>query len=336
MITHDHGSTAIAGITYYAADHFPPEYRDNIFIGNVVTNRINRDRLERHGLTPQGDRMPDFLKCDDPWFRPVDIKLGPDGALYVADFYNRIIGHYEVPLNHPGRDRERGRIWRIVYTGPDGKNTAAAPRSDWTNASVAELVEDLGNPNLTVRLKATNQLVERGKSNVEALRARALPLRSRRRRVSRRTAHLLWVFQRLGELDEKTLLEHCGDSRMLVRLHAFRILGERVRWSDAEHKTALAGLADADANVQRAAADALGRHPSPRNLNPLIELRFRCRPPTRTCCTSCGWHCAISCDWLTGRRVSWTCRDATPARWSTWLSACPRPPPPRFWCAISR
>ncbi len=51
----------------------------------------------------------------------MDIELGPDGALYVADFYNRIIGHYEVPLTHPGRDRDRGRIWRIVYKGADAR-----------------------------------------------------------------------------------------------------------------------------------------------------------------------------------------------------------------------
>src|SRR5207248_1842143 len=109
MVTHDHGSTAIAGIAYYAAEHFPPEFRGNVFIGNVVTNRVNRDRVEWHGSSPKGIEQPDFLTSDDPWFRPVDIKLGPDGALYVADFYNRIIGHYEVPLTHPGRDRERGR-----------------------------------------------------------------------------------------------------------------------------------------------------------------------------------------------------------------------------------
>ena len=80
MMTHDHGSTAIAGIVYYAADQFPPEYRDTLFIGNVVTNRINHDRLERHGSTALAMLQPDFLKSDDPWFRPVDIKLGPDGA----------------------------------------------------------------------------------------------------------------------------------------------------------------------------------------------------------------------------------------------------------------
>src|SRR5947209_12373214 len=151
MLQHDHGSTAIAGISYYAADQFPPEFRDNIFIGNVVTNRINRDRLERHGSTYKAIAMPDFVKCDDPWFRPVDIKLGPDGALYVADFYNRIIGHYEVPLNHPGRDRERGRIWRIRYAGTDGKHPLP-PMRNLAKANLKELVGALGSPNLTVRL----------------------------------------------------------------------------------------------------------------------------------------------------------------------------------------
>src|SRR5439155_12541220 len=73
-----------------------------------------------HGSTRVAREEPDFLSSDDPWFRPVDLQLGPDGAIYMADFYNRIIGHYEVPLTHPGRDRERGRIWRIVYTGAGG------------------------------------------------------------------------------------------------------------------------------------------------------------------------------------------------------------------------
>src|SRR5262249_46110737 len=102
-------STAIAGIAYYEADHFPRAYHGQVFIGDVVTCRVNEFRLEWRGSSPWATKH-DFLTSDDRWFRPVDIKLGPDGALYIADFYNRIIGHYEVPLDHPGRDRTSGRI----------------------------------------------------------------------------------------------------------------------------------------------------------------------------------------------------------------------------------
>jgi hypothetical protein len=74
----------------------------------------------------------------------VDVKLGPDGALYIADFYNCIIGHYEVPLTHPARDRTKGRIWRIVYTGKDVKATPS--RTDFATATTEELLTDLSHP----------------------------------------------------------------------------------------------------------------------------------------------------------------------------------------------
>ncbi len=162
MVTHDHGSTGIGGISFYAADQFPEAYRGTVFVGNVVTNRVNHDKIEWHGSSPKGIEQPDFVWSEDNWFRPVDIELGPDGALYVADFYNRIIGHYEVPLTHPGRDRERGRIWRIVYKGTDGKPAPAPVFTDRTRSTVAELVADLAHPNLVVRISAANQLVDRG------------------------------------------------------------------------------------------------------------------------------------------------------------------------------
>ncbi len=267
MLTHDHGSTAIAGIAYYAADQFPAEFRDNIFIGNVVTNRINRDRLEKHGSTYKAIAMPDFVKCDDPWFRPVDIKLGPDGALYVADFYNRIIGHYEVPLNHPGRDRERGRIWRIRYAGKDGKQKLPAI-PNLARADVKALAAALGSPNLTVRLTATHQLCERGDEGVAVAR-RILEWSQ----MKWRPTHALWVLERKGALEDKQLAAAANDNDPLLRVHAMRVLAERPKWAVAQRDLALEGLKDQDAFVQRNAAEALGAHPQPENLKPLLDLR---------------------------------------------------------------
>lgn len=114
MMHHTHSSTGICGITYLDRRSWGEAWHDRILIGNVVTSRINCDRVSFHGSTPVATEEADFLTSGDPWFRPVDLRLGPDRALYVADFYNKVIGHYEVPLEHPGRDRERGRIWRIV------------------------------------------------------------------------------------------------------------------------------------------------------------------------------------------------------------------------------
>ncbi|MEI9896655.1 MAG: hypothetical protein WDN28_23035 [Chthoniobacter sp.] len=97
------------------------------------------------------------------------MKLGPDGALWIADFYNPIIGHYEFPLGDPRRDHAHGRIWRIVYRG-EGKS-AGPLVPDLSVSNVDDLVEKLANPNLTLRTLATNELVARtGKSPQETLR----------------------------------------------------------------------------------------------------------------------------------------------------------------------
>jgi putative heme-binding domain-containing protein len=264
MVQHDHGSTAIAGIVYYTADAFPEDYRDALYVGNVVTNRINFDRLERHGSTYKGIAQPDFLTSDDPWFRPVDLKLGPDGALYVADFYNRIIGHYEVPLDHPGRDRERGRIWRISAD-------KATPCPDVSDGAPTEiLIAALDHPNLVVRTFATNQLERRGATTISPLRellgGGASP---------RQWTHALWALERASpEGAGPFLMKAAAHDDPLVRVHAQRVLAERAEWADDLRRLAISGLADADAFVQRAAADALGQHPQSAQVRPLLALRL--------------------------------------------------------------
>jgi putative heme-binding domain-containing protein len=272
MVTHDHGSTGIAGIVYYAADRFPEAFRENVFIGNVVTNRVNRDRIEWHGSTPKGIEQPDFIWSEDNWFRPVDIELGPDGALYIADFYNRIIGHYEVDLKHPGRDRTSGRIWRIVYRGTDGKPPYPAPSTiDRTRSSLDDLIADLGHPNLVVRMTAANQLVEhagRGEDIVTAIRAIM-----RHETPARKRVHGLWVLQRLGAFDEETWRNCATDPDRELRVHHLKSLIDMSPLSPASHTLIVSAMTDVDPFVRRAAAEALGAHPSLENIRPLLALR---------------------------------------------------------------
>src|SRR6266850_3687312 len=222
ICAHSHGSTAIAGMVYYAAEDFPPEFRGNAFSGNVMTCRIDRDSFVEHGSTRVAQHEPDFLKSDDPWFRPVDLQLGPDGAIYVADFYNRIIGHYEVALDHPGRDRERGRIWRIVYTGK-GAAKGAATSFDVSRASAAELISELANPNITRRMLAMNQLVDR--IGEGAISPTATLMRQKDSNAFQRI-HGLWVLQRLNALDDRLLASASHDTDPRVRVHSMRVCSE--------------------------------------------------------------------------------------------------------------
>jgi len=267
LMQHSHNSTAIGGIAFYDEDQWPAEFRDNIFVGNVMTSRINRDVLRFAGSSPSAKELPDFVTTEDPWFRPVDLQFGPDGALYIADFYNRIIGHYEVPLTHPGRDRERGRIWRVTYK----QNSRPQPRFDLTGLTADKVVAELSSPNLTRRMLAMNHLVDNiGRPAREpALRTLATAPDASAR------AHALWVLHRLNALDARSLAQAASDRDAKVRTHTMRVLSEIKTWSSEQRQIALKGLTDANAHVRRAAADALGEHPALEHVRPLIAARHQ-------------------------------------------------------------
>jgi putative heme-binding domain-containing protein len=272
MMGHLHGSTGIAGVVIFDDDRWPAEFRGNMICGNPVTSRVNRDSVSFTGSTPAAKEMPDFVASDDPWFRPVCFAFSPDGSLYVGDFYNRIIGHYEVPLTHPGRDRERGRIWRIVP-----KNLKGQPAPDLAGATVDQLVKALDHPNITARRLAMDELGDRiGKDAIEPVRA-ALSGGSGRSR-----ANALWVLFRLGDARPSEIAAAANDDGdMLVRAHAVRLLSELRSHTEDQRNILLARLKDDDALVRRCAADALGQHPLPENVRPLLDA-LRAAPQADT------------------------------------------------------
>ncbi len=277
LIDHSHGSTAISGIVYYAADQFPPEYRDTIFMGNGVTGKVNHDRITAVGSSLRGIEQPDFVSCDDPWFRPVELKLGPDGALYIADFYNCIIAHYEVPLDHPRRDRRRGRVWRVYYKGTSEEPQQPRKVHDLTRLDLEGLFERLADPNLVVRMSATHEIVDRfgtaAKQRVRQGIQGPWDLNQR--------ACGLWILERCGALDDPLITRLAEDEDRLVRVHLVRAMAEREQWNSPTFPIGdliRKKLFDADAFVRRAAADALGRHPESVNVALLMRLWSETRP----------------------------------------------------------
>ncbi|HEX5176780.1 MAG TPA: PVC-type heme-binding CxxCH protein, partial [Chthoniobacteraceae bacterium] len=272
MMRHSHGSTAIAGLCYYDDDLWPAEFRGNMFLGNVMTSRVNRDRLSDHGSTRMANEMPDLVSSSDPWFRPVDVQLGPDGALYIADFYNRIIAHVEVPLTHPGRDRQSGRIWRLVYRGQNGK-AALHPVEDLSRAKATKVADALGAPNFTTRLLALNELADRG--GAEAMAAARAVVSQKSSDHPAKLAGALWVLERLGMLHDEELARAARHPDPIVRVHALRILCERTTLRPVDRALAIRALNDPDALAQRIAADVLARHPDFDNIAPLLALRQR-------------------------------------------------------------
>ncbi|MEZ5951165.1 MAG: hypothetical protein R3C12_18530 [Planctomycetaceae bacterium] len=260
IMQHAHGSTGLAGIVYYEADRFPEEYQGNLLIGNPVTGRVNRDTLAWTGSTPKAIEQPDFLWCDDPWFRPVDLQLAPDGSLYIADFYNRIIGHYEVPLQHPGRDRERGRIWRVRYVGTDSTPARGTPVPALNTASARELIAALDHPNLWVRVQATHQLVDRIER--ETALAEIDRLWQTPQATPRQRAHSLWVWARWERWNvwcprAAAFRSSRSDVRPAGRRRCFATRFSHVCRGVQQ------GMRDADARVKLAAVQAAAKHPQP-------------------------------------------------------------------------
>ncbi len=267
VMEHSHGSTAIAGTTRYTGLNFPPEFRGNMFVGNVMTSRVNRDSIRERGASLQAVEEPDFIVSDDPWFRPVDMQVAPDGSLYIADFYNKIIGHVEVPLNHPGRDKLRGRIWRVVYDGDAGKPATLDPSPNLREADAKALIAAFDHPNLGVRMRAGDELCDRLGAGAVA------PLRESLARLSPTArAHALWALHRLGAGRPEAVREASTVGDRLLRVHAMRLLAETTTWDEADRSAVLRALDDAEPMVRRSVVDALGRHPRAEDVGALVGL----------------------------------------------------------------
>jgi putative membrane-bound dehydrogenase-like protein len=109
------GGHAHAGGMVYLGDNWPADYRGAILMFNLHGHRVNLDRLERSGSGYVGRHGPDFLLANDPWSLVLNLQYGPDGAVFLIDFYEKNICHSPKPDFY---DRSNGRIYKVSYQDP--------------------------------------------------------------------------------------------------------------------------------------------------------------------------------------------------------------------------
>jgi glucose/arabinose dehydrogenase/lysophospholipase L1-like esterase len=147
----------VGGTEILSSEHFPPEFQGDYLAANVIGFQgILRYKIKEEGSGFVGEEAEPILSSSDPNFRPVDMEVGPDGALYFVDWQNPIIGHMQHNLRDPSRDTVHGRVYRVTYEGrPMLKVT------DMTKLSVEDLIGQLKSSNDRVRYRAKIELSDR-------------------------------------------------------------------------------------------------------------------------------------------------------------------------------
>jgi putative membrane-bound dehydrogenase-like protein len=217
------GGTGLSGIaiandrdTAFAANYGG---RRTFYIANPITNRIQVITMSQdESGRPTYRKESDFMTTGDQNFRPIAVRFGSDGFLYVVDWYNKIISHNEVPRTHPERDKTRGRIWRIK---PKGAASPAVP--DLKAADSAALVAALDHPSALVSRFAWLELGKRRDASIVPVltaivkdAAASLPKR----------LNAFWALEEMGALDAALLTRCSADVSRYLRYEALRAAGD--------------------------------------------------------------------------------------------------------------
>jgi putative membrane-bound dehydrogenase-like protein len=203
IVDHKHQLAAYCGLHYFDSDAYPAEYRDRLYMGNIHGNGINVDILKRNGSTYHADGAPDFLQANDVWFMPVVQKTGPDGCLYVLDWYDRYHCYQDANADPKGIDRGHGRLYRIRY-----RESPRAQKFDLAAESNSQLLTRLRSENVFYRDVAQRLLTERCD---EAIRKDLEKLVLDQAEPRKTRLHALWSLVGTGQLDPAfhlSLLKH--------------------------------------------------------------------------------------------------------------------------------
>ncbi len=149
------------GIEFIGTEHLPNEMQGEIVWSGFMNNNIQRRRLVDLDAGFKAELRPNLLQSTERNFRPVNAKVGPDGAIYICDWYNPTIGHYQASYRDPKRDRTRGRIWRLR-----AKDRPLSKAPSLVNMNPSQLLEQLSSKERLTRINAKKLLFDLPKESV--------------------------------------------------------------------------------------------------------------------------------------------------------------------------
>lgn len=218
--------TSACGITWYQGGLFPDSFNNVTFVAEPVSNIIHADRITDKGATFTASRIyqqKEFFASTDAWCRPVMCYIGPDGALYVIDYYRKIIEHPEwlseeaIGSGELYKGSDKGRIYRITPTN--------APKMNWFGqlkageASMQQLIQLLSSDNIWWRRTAQRLLMDRKDTSAVALLKQLTDTTSSPVTI----VHALWSIDGFDAMDAATLNKALQNNDPGVRENAVQL-----------------------------------------------------------------------------------------------------------------
>jgi putative heme-binding domain-containing protein len=254
------GSPKHCGLEILSGRHLPEAWRGNLITNDFRGHRVCRFVPSEDGAGYASREMAELIKTNHPAFRPVDVKMGPDGAIYIADWYNPIIQHGEVDFRDPRRDHTHGRIWRVT-----AKGRPLVKRPQLVGATTEALLDALKAPEDWTRQQAKRVLKERGAKVLPVLAAWVQGLDVKDAEHEHHLLEALWTYQSLDVVEPDLLKTLLHARHHHARAAAIRVLSHWQNRLPHAMELLAARVADDHPQVRLEAVRALGQVPSARS-----------------------------------------------------------------------